>query len=477
MTRPVLLIEIGADALPAVTPVSRTPGNWVSPLKAIALIPPPAGIEVTPAADSITITWQASPLPGAIYVVWRAPDNNGEPGEWSFVTRTTDTRYTYTDASGAVSWWKITIMVNGISSADSEWRLTAPIVPLLLEDLNELIDQVDQYSEAVIQQALEISEVNDKAVANRGYISQLQETKVSAEDASALVQQQVGAATGGMLATVQETSQAMTDLEGNLAATHNVKVQVTLGGRSYLAGIGLGVRADGGIVQSEIAMRADHFVFIDPADDDETLYYPFEIVNGVVYANAAMIRDGTINYAKISEELKTTNYVWDGSTGTYTGWRLSKDGSAQFGSDVEIRGTVIAEKLVGEYQRSASITWAGNVPGNDLSTTIVSFNLAAPVGEGITGVHAPMLICNGRIASNGGQGSITLAVQQQSGSSWTDVYQFNMAVNDGLSSNQALIAALPSADDARSYRMKIVAHDGGGNVSVTNISGIVIGVR
>lgn len=144
MTRHVLLVEIGGKSLPNITPVQRPASNWVPSVKPGVVIPPAEGVETTPGADSVTITWEASPLPGAVYVVWRAPDVNGKPGVWEFVTRTSDTRYTYADVSGAISWWKITVLVNGISSGDSTAAPVAPVVPPTTQELVDLQRDLDR---------------------------------------------------------------------------------------------------------------------------------------------------------------------------------------------------------------------------------------------------------------------------------------------------------------------------------------------
>ncbi|WP_159054947.1 hypothetical protein [Stenotrophomonas maltophilia] len=144
MNRKVLLIEIGGQGLPAVTPVTRQPSNWVASAKPPVVVPPAEGVETKPAADSVTITWNASPLAGAVYVLWRAADAGGKPGEWKYVTKTSDTRYTYTEASGVVSWWKVTVQVNGVSSADSTPKAQAPVVPPTTAELVQLQGKVDQ---------------------------------------------------------------------------------------------------------------------------------------------------------------------------------------------------------------------------------------------------------------------------------------------------------------------------------------------
>ena len=144
MTRPVLLIDIGAGPLPEITPAPRARASWASLPKAVAEIAPPTDVEVKPGMESITITWQASPLAGAVYVVWRASDVNGKPGIWTIVTRTSDTRFTYTDVTGTISWWKVTVLVNGISSGDSSQNPALPVVPPTTAQLIEIQQKLDQ---------------------------------------------------------------------------------------------------------------------------------------------------------------------------------------------------------------------------------------------------------------------------------------------------------------------------------------------
>ncbi|HDS1579979.1 TPA: hypothetical protein QEL15_002061 [Stenotrophomonas maltophilia] len=146
MTRPVLLIDVGADSLPAITPALRAPASWASLPSSALEIPPPTDVEIKPGVESVTITWQPSALPGAVYVVWRAPNINGAPGMWRIVTRTTDTRFTYTDATGTVSWWKVTVLVNGIGSGDSGQWPALPITPPTTAQLVEIQRKLDQES-------------------------------------------------------------------------------------------------------------------------------------------------------------------------------------------------------------------------------------------------------------------------------------------------------------------------------------------
>lgn len=208
MNRKVLLVEIGGQGLPAITPVTRQPSNWVASAKPAVVVPPAEGVETKPAADSVTITWNASPLAGAVYVLWRAADAGGKPGEWKYVTKTSDTRYTYTEASGVVSWWKVTVQVNGVSSADSTPKAQAPVVPPTTAELVQLQGKVDQG-------------LRDLALADAAEAQQ-RLADFQAAQAQILAESQKSAAAVGEVAKRAE------DLATNLANEERARIQSAL---------------------------------------------------------------------------------------------------------------------------------------------------------------------------------------------------------------------------------------------------------
>lgn len=208
MNRKVLLVEIGGQGLPAITPVTRQPSNWVASAKPAVVVPPAEGVETKPAADSVTITWNASPLAGAVYVLWRAADAGGKPGEWKYVTKTSDTRYTYTEASGVVSWWKVTVQVNGVSSADSTPKAQAPVVPPTTAELVQLQGKVDQG-------------LRDLALADAAEAQQ-RLADFQAAQAQILAESQKSAAAVGEVAKRAE------DLATNLANEERARIQSVL---------------------------------------------------------------------------------------------------------------------------------------------------------------------------------------------------------------------------------------------------------
>lgn len=66
---------------------------------------------------------------------------------------------------------------------------------------------------------------------------------------------------------------------------------------------------------------------------------PFEVVSNQVRIKTALIGDATIGFAKIADDIQSTNY----SAGT-AGWKIAKDGSAEFGAS-SIRGQLTASQI------------------------------------------------------------------------------------------------------------------------------------
>ena len=117
-------------------------------------------------------------------------------------------------------------------------------------------------------------------------------------------------------------------IKNELAAMYTIKTQLTTGGRTVVAGIGVGVENNEGILESQVLVLADRFAVIDPSNDANAIA-PFIIDDGKVYMTAAFIQDGTITSAKIGEFIQSDNFV-DGTSG----WRLTKDGEFQINSSL-----------------------------------------------------------------------------------------------------------------------------------------------
>lgn len=87
------------------------------------------------------------------------------------------------------------------------------------------------------------------------------------------------------------------EVETDLAAMYTIKTQLTAGGRTYLAGIGVGVENNDGIVESQVLIAADRFAVIEP--NGGTVNVPFVVTGGQVFIRSAFIENGSITSAKI----------------------------------------------------------------------------------------------------------------------------------------------------------------------------------
>ena len=198
-----------------------------------------------------------------------------------------------------------------------------------------LASQVETLSAKVnndISAALQ-SEATARANADSALSSRIDTAQAKADDASAAVQ-------------TTATAQATTD--GKLQAMYSVKLGVTSNGKYYAAGMGLGIENTPQGMQSQVLFQADRFAVINTANGVITT--PFVIQGGQVFMNTAFIGDGTIDMAKISTALQSTNYK-----AGEQGWRLDKNGT------FEINGSVAGQGRMQMTHRALKV-----FDGNDL---------------------------------------------------------------------------------------------------------------
>ena len=153
-----------------------------------------------------------------------------------------------------------------------------------------------------------------------------------ANETGALAQQMntLQASVGENAASIQETSSALADVSGKLSAQWGIKIQVDSNGNRYAAGIQLGIDGSGGT--SSFLIDADQFGIYSPnAAGGRVL--AFAVSGATAYLRTAMIQDASIDFAKISDSLQSSNFV-DGQTG----WRLPKNGAWQVNGSVAGEG-------------------------------------------------------------------------------------------------------------------------------------------
>ena len=148
----------------------------------------------------------------------------------------------------------------------------------------------------------------------------------------------VDSLTGKVQTNTAALEQKMTSVfnnDGSGSAIYSMKAGVNMGGSYYDAGMSIAVIAEPGKpVLTRIAFNANQLVLMSGSNGN--YYSPWAVVNGDVFINSAFIQNASIDFAKISDTLQSTNFVSGQS-----GWRLPKSGNGEF-NDVTVRGTVYA---------------------------------------------------------------------------------------------------------------------------------------
>lgn len=123
-------------------------------------------------------------------------------------------------------------------------------------------------------------------------------------------------------ATVQETSQALVDLSGEISASWTLKLQIAANGQYYAAGMGVGIENQpDGSYQSQILMQADRFAVINLVNGNITS--PFVIQGGQTFISQAMIGNAWITNAMIGDTIQSNSI----GAGGQPRWKLDKNGS------------------------------------------------------------------------------------------------------------------------------------------------------
>ncbi|KVG77231.1 host specificity protein J [Burkholderia ubonensis] len=148
------------------------------------------------------------------------------------------------------------------------------------------------------------------------------ETQARVDAESAMAQQitTVQAKAEEAAAAVQTVAQSYADLNGRVAASYQIKAQITADGRTYLAGIGVGVDNSSGVVESQVLVSASRFAVIDP-NNGGVMGVPFVVQGGQVFLRQALIGAGWITNAMIGSYIQSDNYI-----AGRQGWRLDKSG-------------------------------------------------------------------------------------------------------------------------------------------------------
>lgn len=190
-----------------------------------------------------------------------------------------------------------------------------------VEENNTLIEIIDGEVNALAEQtSLIATQVGENAAA---IISETQ-ARVNADQAIASSVTTLASTVGDTSAAVESISEAINEIDGQLSATHVIKVGINLDGKYYAAGMGVGVENTQDGMQSQVLFLADRLALLTEANGN--ISSPFAVESGQTFISDAYIKDGMITNAKIGEFIQSFNY----NPITNTGWRIDKYGSATF---------------------------------------------------------------------------------------------------------------------------------------------------
>ncbi|MCG6367016.1 host specificity protein J [Vibrio fluvialis] len=188
-------------------------------------------------------------------------------------------------------------------------------------------------------------------------------------------------------AAVEELTTIVNDLNNGLTANWQVKTEVRADGKVVQAGVGLGasIGADG-TTRSEFLVMADTVGFLNTIDGEIHAPFIFDTVNDTAILNAAIIGDATIDFAKISDTLESTNFV-SGSSG----WQIKKDGTVEFNNGV-FRGQLYVEDLIGDvvkaYRYETAYTTASTIAAYSITIPPATYARTVVWGEVLAGTLA-----------------------------------------------------------------------------------------
>ena len=207
----------------------------------------------------------------------------------------------------------------------------------------------------------------------------LTETLADFTQASATKINSLTVTVNGQTAAINQTAQAVADVNGNLSAMCNIKVGVSSNGQYYAAGMGIGVENTPSGMQSQVIFLADRFAVTTAAGNSVAL--PFVIQNGQTFIRASFIQDGTIENAKIGNYIQSNNYA-AGSAG----WKLNKAGDAEL-NNVTVRGVVYASggRFTGEIQATSG-KFKGTVEAQSFIGDIANMHTGTDVSRSSDGL-------------------------------------------------------------------------------------------
>lgn len=233
-------------------------------------------------------------------------------------------------ASGGIQNNAIALITNTLAQVNQRNLLSVQY-----GDNKASIDRVDNVMADASKAVAESLRVLDSSTGgNTANVTDLSKTLADFTQASATQINSLKVTVNGQSAAIIQNSQVSADINNNLNAMYSIKVAVDSNGNKYAAGMGIGVQNTPSGMQSQVLFLADRFAVMTQAGGTVTL--PFVIQNGQTFINDAFFRDASIQFGKITDSLKSDNFV-----AGKTGWNMPKSGNAEL-NNVTVRGALYA---------------------------------------------------------------------------------------------------------------------------------------
>ncbi|ELW9440228.1 DUF1983 domain-containing protein [Pluralibacter gergoviae] len=227
-----------------------------------------------------------------------------------------------------------------VTNAEGIISSTTTEVSKLTSRVNDAESSLSGLNETVAQNGLAMAngfnQMRSMIGDNSASITQTNKTVTDLEKSTAEQVNTLNSKYGDMSATVQQTASTVADINGRLGAQWGVKVATGNGGTPVVAGIQLGINGSG---QSQFLVSANNFGIYTPGAAGNQVM-AFAVEGATAYLRSAMIKEASIDFAKISDTIQSTNYVPG-----QQGWRIAKGGGSEF-HNVLVRGEVHADSGV-----------------------------------------------------------------------------------------------------------------------------------
>ncbi|HHN5898424.1 TipJ family phage tail tip protein [Enterobacter hormaechei] len=243
----------------------------------------------------------------------------------------------------------------------------------------ERVDNVMADASKAVAESLRT--LDSSAGGNTANVTDLSKTLADFTQATATQINSLKVTVNGQSAAIVQNAQVSADINNNLNAMYSIKVAVDANGNQYAAGMGIGVQNTPAGMQTQVLFLADRFAVMTQAGGTVTL--PFVIQNGQAFFNDAFFRDASIQFGKITDSLKSDNFV-AGSKGA--GWNLPKSGNAElnnvtirgavYATSGSFKGTVEATSFVGDVA-NVGVTADTYVSGGGVATNTITFTDSA----------------------------------------------------------------------------------------------------